>query len=1274
MQRSFFSPSRRRQRCSVRSLTPSPVLGFALCLAASSLAAPALAQSALSPISDSSADAAAQFHRSPLITQPIDLDQRVTLPGSHPVLPRRAVDLGPATPDTAAPRLLLLLGAQNEPSLQSLLQSQQNPASPAFHRWLTPADFAARFGLVDSDLAAVTAWLQSQGFTIARVSAGRTVLEFSGSVAQLQSAFHVAIHRVSVPGDENLASGQNGNPTGNPDAGERLIAINDPQIPAALAPVIRGFAALGNIPLASAAHRGPSLSFNAETRSFHANPAQPNSAASSSALPGIHPQYTTTSATGNFLALGPSDAATLYDLPNHALNAAFTGTSLDGTGATIAIAATSNIDPTQVANYRSLFGLAANAPTVVLDGATDPGITSTAVQSYLDTEVAGGLAPAARILLYTAADTNVDSGLNLALVRAIDDNLADILVVSASACESSLGTSGNAFYNTLWEQAAAQGISVLVAAGDSGTAACDDPTLETAATGGLAVNGLASTPWNLAIGGTDFAVLAGPDGGGANFPNYVSTTNAPGSLLSVLGYIPEVPWNESSTAYPPATLAQNIALPVPYASILAAGGGASSCSTATLTATQASTCASGYAKPYWQSAPGVPSDGVRDLPDLSLFASTGFDYAAWGICTDQDTDASGNPVPDCQPGTNGQFNLTSTGGTSSATAAIAAILALVRQSTGARLGQPAAVLYNLARTQPSVFHDVTTGNNSVACLAATPNCQSNSLGSDFLTGFNAAAGWDQATGLGSVDAAALVAAWSSVPLASTTTQLTVTPSSVQHGQPVTVTIAVTAGSSTPTSPATPTGSVALHADNANPVFTPEGVAVGAYPLVANGSTGPLTLTSLPGGTYPLTASYGGAASLAGSTSQPVTISITPESSTTLLTWSVTDPATGSVAANSAIHYGSLVQFLAQPYGNASPTVNGTLQPDGAATGTVSFAFGTTPLSTQPLGIGGTAATTPSLLPTGTATVSASYSGDASFNPSTAAAPLTVAPATTTLTLTSSATTYTGSPITFTVQLAADSLGVAPTGSIALRNGSTTLATVPLAGLAASSTSLASGSATLTLNPPPPGANSLTATYSGDANYAASTSPGVLIHGVANFSLTAPPVTVNSIHSTAADTLTLTSLSGYSGTVLLTCKLTGSTTAPNPPQCGLDPASVPLAANATAQPLLLIFGAGTQLPSGVTAGGIAPPGLAFLVALLLLPLCRARRRASLSSISRNTARLLLLALLLATAALPFTACGGSSSLITAGTYSIQVTATDSQNSAITTSATVAVTVQ
>ncbi len=1221
-----WSPQRNLIRCLIAILCATACCRMAAGQAEANPSAPIGSR-----VSDPGAvDVAVQMHRSPRIVQTVDPDQRQSL-GRVLLSADDAADSG------MEGSYLLLLRPGDSQQLQSLLQAQQNPASVEYHHWLTPSAFAARFGLVDSDLAAVVGWVQSQGLTVKRISAGRTVVEFSGPAALIESAF--GVHRLA---------GNSQSTAGGPVSAELSI-------PAALAPVVSGLLVPGSLALHVAVQHGPTLVLDQKGRGAH-----PDAAALQ-----VHPLYTTSSTAGNFLALGPADAAALYDLPNAALNPAWTGATLDGSGATIAIAATSNIDLTQVANYRALFGLAANPPTVVLDGAADPGITSQAVQAYLDTEIAGGMAPGARILLYTAADTNTDSGLNLALVRAVDDNLADVLVVSASTCEAMLGAAGNVFYSTLWKQAAAQGISVVVAAGDSGSAGCDDPALVTAASSGLAVNGLASTPYDLAVGGTDFAVLAGPDGGGADFGNYVSTNNASGSRLSVLGYIPEVPWNESSTAYPPTTLAQNLALPAPYASILAGGGGSSTCATAAATIS----CGGGYPKPYWQSAPGVPSDGVRDLPDLAFFASTGFDFAAWGICTDQDTDASGNPVTDCQPDANGQFHLMSAGGTSAAAAAAAAVLALVRQSTGTRLGQPASVLYALARTHPAVFHDVTTGNNAVACMGGTPDCQANAMGANFLSGSNAALGWDAASGLGSVDAAALVAAWSSVPLASTTTQLMVTPASIEHGQTVSVTVAVTAGASIPTNPATPTGSVALHADNANPIFTPQGVAVGVYPLVANGSTGVLTLNQLPGGSYPLVASYSGAATLAGSFSSPVTVSVTPESSTTLLTWTVTDPATGATTRNAAVPYGSLVQFFAEPYGNRSPMVNGVLQPDGAATGTMAFAFGSMPLGTQPLGIAGTAATTPELLPAGTGTVSALYSGDASFDPSSAATPITVVPAATTLSLSSSSTTYTGAPVTFTIALASDSLGVAPTGTVTLRNGTTTLGSVALSGVAATSTELASGSASIVLSSPPPGTNTLTAVYSGDGNYAGSASPGLVFHGLANFSLTAPAVTLNSIHATASDTLTLTSLSGYVGTVQLSCKLVGATTVPNPPQCGLDPATETLAANGTAQPLLLIYGAGVKLPSGVTAGGMALPLLALLGGLL--PLLRLPRRVF---SSRVQARLVLLLLLMGAAASSLTACGGSSSLITAGSYNVQVTATDSQNAAITTSVTVAVTVE
>ena len=220
----------------------------------------------------------------------------------------------------------------------------------------------------------------------------------------------------------------------------------------------------------------------------------------------ITPSYTTGDATnGYYIYLGPADAATIYDTPT-TLNATPPATTYTGTGATIGIAGDSNIDITQNANYRSTFGLPADPVTVVVDG-TDPGENGDAVEAYLDTEVSGGIAPGANVILYTAANTDLDAGLFLAILRALDDNQADTLNVSFGGCEAAQGSSGNQYIQNLWEQAAPQGISVTVSTGDSGSAGCDNPDRENVSSQGLAVNGLVSTPYNIAVGGTDFDAL-----------------------------------------------------------------------------------------------------------------------------------------------------------------------------------------------------------------------------------------------------------------------------------------------------------------------------------------------------------------------------------------------------------------------------------------------------------------------------------------------------------------------------------------------------------------------------------------------------------------------------------------------------------------------------------------------------------------------------------------------------------------------------------------------
>jgi subtilase family serine protease len=170
---------------------------------------------------------------------------------------------------------------------------------------------------------------------------------------------------------------------------------------------------------------------------------------------------------------------------------------------------------------------------------------------------------------------------------------------SFGGCEQTLGSVGTALYNSLWQQAAAHGITSFVSAVDNGGAGCDSQSSGQPASQGLAVNGLASTPYNVAVGGTQFDDVAN---------NAYWTVNAdPVRLQSALSYIPEIVWNESSND--------------PFhASLWAGSGGLSTI----------------YAKPNWQSATGVPSDGKRDVPDISLAAAghTGYALCFEGSCSD----------------------------------------------------------------------------------------------------------------------------------------------------------------------------------------------------------------------------------------------------------------------------------------------------------------------------------------------------------------------------------------------------------------------------------------------------------------------------------------------------------------------------------------------------------------------------------------------------------------------------------------------------------------
>jgi hypothetical protein len=1170
-----------------------------------------------------------------LISEVVNESSRVVLSGNVHPLATRMADRGAVDPATPAARIFLLLrrSPEQEAALRAAIEAMHDRNSPSFHKWLTPEEFGAKWGAADSDIAAVTAWLESHGFSVAGATAGKTGIEFSGSAGQIQSAFHTTIHAYMVDGVMHHAN------------------ASDPQIPSALAPVVGGISTLNDFHPRALARRGPRGVFDAQTRR-------------------IRPELTASGSFGNFLYVGPADAATIYNSPIPALNPAAAGPTVDGTGTKIGIIGDSAISTLQNSHYRQLFGLPAKPVTVILDGSTNPGENGDAVEAYLDTEVANGIAPGASVYYYVAADTNVNYGVDLATSRAVNDNLVDVLNLSFSECEAQLGTSGNAFYAGLWEQAAAQGITVTVSTGDSGSAGCDDPDTQTEAYYGLQVSGLASTPFNIAVGGTDFAALAGPDGSGADFTNYVSTTNDATTLRSALGAIPEVPWNDAVASFPPGPIGTSIPFATPYANIVAAGGGKSNCSEGGVASGVTLDCTAAYAKPSWQSAPGVPADKVRDLPDVSLFAANGLDYASWGICTDQDTDASGNPLTDCTPGSNGlpanQFYVYGVGGTSASAPAFAGVMALVRQKTGERQGLANYVLYHLARNGSAAFRDVTTGNNTVPCSAGSPDCSANDEDANLLTGYNAGTGYDLATGLGSVDISTLLADWASVGLSTSTTLLTLSPVSIQHGQVVTADVTVTAASGTATGP------VALNA-NANPPSLPGGVALGNYSLISGGTTGSLALNSLPGGSYNVIATYGGSAAVAQSVSAPVSVTVAPESSTTVVNLAAYNPATLSLITSGSMPYGYVMSVFATPHGDRSPTVGGVLEPDGQATGTITFTEGTISLGSEPIGLSGYATAEGLIVSPGTYTVSAAYHGDNSFDASTGTAPLVVTPAATQATLSASTTTFKGQPIVFTVTLTTQSAGTAPGGQVQLKSGSTVLAQAPLSGTAASLPNLASGTATISTSNVPSGKAAVEVVYLGDANYAGSTTNAIEIQGKPNFVVSNVSMTLVGEHTTGANSVPVTSEGGYTGTVKLTCVLVTKTATPTPPECAMDPASVTLTANGTAQPVILIFGKGTTLPVGITVGASAPAkggdgplvmgfGGAGLILVFGIRGVRARRRAwwAVAPI-----------LLLLTAFLSLTACTKSAKMITAGQYTFNVTGVDSADSSDSSTGTITV---
>ena len=681
-----------------------------------------------------------QPQKNSLVVKPIDETRLVPLHGSVHPLAQPRFDRGLVSDSFVAGRVLLLLNRppEMEAALTQYLQDTYTRGSSGYHKWLTPEQFGTRFGPSEGDIHAISAWLDSHGFRASKISKSRQFIEFSGTAGQIREALHTEIHQYEIDGQTHYAN------------------ASEIKIPEALFSLVRGITPMNN--------------FRAEPQTQVAGRAlYRRTLKRASPLWTVPNQYGT--ANPYQFIVTPEDLATQYNLTP------LYQAGVNGSGQTIGIINESNIDMALVQAYQRLFGVAGTMPQVVIDG-NDPGpIDGADVETYLDVELAGAVAPKSTINLYIADASDLQDPLELAALRAVEDNQASVLSVSFGQCELYLGNTGNQFWSSLWEQAAAQGQTVFVSAGDSGPI-CNSTMPNVSA------NGIASTPWNVAVGGTDFYYSDYTSGGESadTLWNSTNDTNR-GSLKAPLQ---EQPWDDSFGL-------NVIADGFQRGEFGAGGGGASNCSTQD---TSSGNCAGGYAKPAWQNGPGVPADGVRDLPDVSLFASNGANLSAHAVCAYEG---------ECAIDGSGSAEVLLVGGTSASSPAMAGIMALVNQKYG-RQGQANFTLYALAQQKPAAFHDITVGNNSFPCIVGgNETCIQMPNGYHATAQYAAGLGYDQASGLGSVDANVLVNNWDAVTFQPTTTAVHLSSNSIVHGLPITVTTSVVSSSGS----RIPTGDAAI---------------------------------------------------------------------------------------------------------------------------------------------------------------------------------------------------------------------------------------------------------------------------------------------------------------------------------------------------------------------------------------------------------------------------------------------------------------------------------
>jgi hypothetical protein len=730
------------------------------------------------------------------VTGAIASSQMVALKGqvNHRVKPQ--YDQGPveASFKLSQVTLLTLPTPTQQKALSLLLAAQQNPKSANYHKWLTPEQYADRFGLSPNDIQKITAWLTSEGFTVASVARGRNWIVFGGTAGQIESAFRTELHYYKVNGKMNFANAW------------------VPSIPAALSGIVQGFRGFDSF--------GPKPMY-VERAGSRTQGARPN-------------YYDASLPPNDFMA--PNDIQTFYDL-GPLYTAGF-----DGTGQSMVIVGETDVYLADLNAFRAGFGLPTISCTAVnglittscntsnfeyiLNG-IDPGVSlNDLTESDLDLEWSAATAPGAKIIFVnsSASDTTLPGGGGVwsSYYYAIDNNLAPVISMSYGApCE--FYDNGLPADEVELMKANSFGITFLNSSGDSGAASCDpQPGNNNLAVGGLAVSYPASSPEVTAVGGTAISYPYNSSDWGTN-----NSTNNGGTVAS---YIPEIAWNddtELAAAYGGTALSEQ----QDYA-IVSSGGGASNCS---VQSDDFQDCASGFPQPSWQTVT-ISGQTTRLVPDVALLASPNF--PGYVYCTPIEELSSTSPyesettsscgtgtaanittavsgIPGSQPNT---FDVDPSlvGGTSASAPIFAAMVTIINQylngTSTAGLSNINPTLYTLAENTTGVFHQVNSGTNMVYCEAGTPAnpsaqypwptalvCPSGtnpSFGYD-ASEDDATTGYNLVTGLGSVDANALAVAWKAYvtpDFALSAGNLTPSPLPAGQSASSTITISPVAGS------------------------------------------------------------------------------------------------------------------------------------------------------------------------------------------------------------------------------------------------------------------------------------------------------------------------------------------------------------------------------------------------------------------------------------------------------------------------------------------------